>query len=529
MKKKLVAGLAGLAAAAAAVVGGLPYYFGKQAETVLDGQYRLLQESSFVTVESRIYERGWFSSTETLQVRLKPTLLNNAAGYLPDNLKTVLSEPVTVVNRIQHGPFAGGFAAAKVESEFRYRAESEKVLKRFFGDKTPVSLTNTIGFGGSGRLNLSIPAFDYDELSGIALNWKGLEGQTDYTSGWQSYKSGYTAPGLHVKLADKGDIVLENLHIGSDTYDSPSKLAVGSSSFKLNRLDLQWQEGLDYNIKLNELVNLVTDLQIGAFINPTGTVPPSKITVENLRFDTTMNEEGGWASSEGRFRFDKLAYGNDTYGPLDINVAAEHLEAASLLAVKRKLAEIASKNMSEDDIRTALLHTARNEASGLFTGNPVIKIRTFDFALPQGKIHADGQIAFNGLTRGDLDDFAAMLKKTQAEFRFNVPEPLLESMAVSRARSLFTVNPEDEAEGTAAVDDIDETLRLMVQSTVRSMAGQGFLTLDDGGNIATRIDIAQGRMKLNGKVFEAEPEFDDLADGADAEAQTESEPSASGG
>ena len=47
-------------------------------------------------------------------------------------------------------------------------------------------------------------------------------------------------------------------------------------------------------------------------------MPPSKITVSKLQFDTRMNEEGGWANTEGRFRFDKLAYGDDTYGPLDI-------------------------------------------------------------------------------------------------------------------------------------------------------------------------------------------------------------------
>ena len=172
----------------------------------------------------------------------------------------------------------------------------------------------------------------------------------------------------------------------------------------MDKLSLQWQEGIDYNIKLNELVNLVTDLQIGAFINPTGTVPPSKITVSKLQFDTRMNEEGGWANTEGRFRFDRLAYGDENYGPLDIDVAAEHLEAKSLLAIKRTMAEVASKNMSEDEIQKALLHTARNEASGLFTGNPIIKVRAFDFTLPKGKIHADGQLSFNGLSKADLDD-----------------------------------------------------------------------------------------------------------------------------
>ena len=103
-----------------------------------------------------------------------------------------------------------------------------------------------------------------------------------------------------------------------------------------------------------------------------------------------------------------------------------------------------------------------------------------------------------------------MLKTTRADFKFDLPEPLLEDMAVSQARSLFTVNPEDEAAGTASMEDINETLRLMVKSTVNVMADNGYLTLKDD-NVATRVEIAQGQLKLNGKVFEseAEPEFDD--------------------
>jgi len=90
---------------------------------------------------------------------------------------------------------------------------------------------------------------------------------------------------------------------------------------------------------LNELVNLVTNLQIGAFINPTGTIAPSKIEVSKLRFDTQTSEVDKFINSEGRFQFESLTYGEDKYGPLDINVAAEHLDAASLLALKNKIAE----------------------------------------------------------------------------------------------------------------------------------------------------------------------------------------------
>ncbi|WP_416192313.1 YdgA family protein [Neisseria sp. CCUG12390] len=505
MKKFLIPTAAVVVAAAL----GAPYYLGIQAEKSLTSQQKLLQESGFLTVESHEYARGWFTSTETTVIRLKPTLLQNTQKYLPDNLKTVLKEPITVVNHITHGPFAGGFGTrAQVETEFKYRPETAKVLARFFGDKTPVSMTNTVYFSGNGVMKLSIPEFDYEELSGIKLTWKGLSGQTDYQDGFSGYAHDYTAPSLQVKLADKGDISLENLRLQSETSDGLNKLSLGKSSITLDKFLLQWKEGINYNVKLNELVNLVTNLQIGAFINPTGTIAPSKIEVTKLKFDTQTDEVEKFINSEGRFQFDTLTYGNDRYGPLDINIAAEHLDAQGLLALKAKMAEIADKEMSEEQIQNELIQTAKTDASGLFTQNPVLNVKTFKFTMPQGKVDTSGTLAFKGLTQKDLDNLPDMLKKTEADFKLQVPQKLLEQMAVNQARSIFSINPEDEAAGRASMDDINETLRLMVDSTVKSMAGDQYLTLKDG-NVSTHITLKNSELKLNGKILETEqePEF----------------------
>ena len=332
-----------VAAVAVATVLGTPYYLGIKAEESLTAQQKLLQDSGFLTVESHQYERGWFSATETTVIRLKPTLLQNTQKYLPDNLKTILQEPITVINHISHGPFAGDIGTqAHIETEFKYHPETEKALSRFFGKQTPVTMSNTIYFSGSGKLDLSIPAFDYEELSGIKLNWKGLSGHTDYKKDFQSYSHDYLVPSLQVKLADKGDISLENLHFQSETTSGLNKLSLGKSSTTLDKFLLQWKDNINYNIKLNELVNLVTNLQIGAFINPTGSIPPSKIEVSKLKFETDTHEADKFINSEGRFQFQDLTYGDEKYGPLDINIAAEHLDASGLLALKNKFAEIAS-------------------------------------------------------------------------------------------------------------------------------------------------------------------------------------------
>ncbi|SUA23997.1 secreted protein [Neisseria gonorrhoeae] len=86
---------------------------------------------------------------------------------------------------------------------------------------------------------------------------------------------------------------------------------MGSSNLTLEKFSLEWKEGVDYNVKLNELVNLVTDLQIGAFINPNGSIAPSKIEVGKLAFSTKTGESGAFIDSEGRFRFDTLVYGDE--------------------------------------------------------------------------------------------------------------------------------------------------------------------------------------------------------------------------
>ena len=86
-----------------------------------------------------------------------------------------------------------------------------------------------------------------------------------------------------------------------------------------------------------------------------------------------------------------------------------------------------------------------------------------------------------------------------------MPQKLLQHLAVSQARSIFTVNPEDAASGEANIEDINETLRLMVDSTIQSMANEGYVTVENG-NVSTRIEFGQNHLKFNGKPFKVEPE-----------------------
>lgn len=55
-----------------------------------------------------------------------------------------------------------------------------------------------------------------------------------------------------------------------DHRPGTSGVTLGSSELKVSRIELDSKESLPYEIKLNELVYLLTRLRVGEFINPVG-------------------------------------------------------------------------------------------------------------------------------------------------------------------------------------------------------------------------------------------------------------------
>lgn len=511
MNKKILIGA--IASTTLALFFGTPYYLGIKAEQSLNEQHRILADTFFLEIDNHTYDRGWFSATETTVVRFKPSVLNNLSKHLPANIKTVLDKPITVVNHVQHGLFADGFTPVRavVRTEFQYDPEVQKVLARFFGDQTPVSMKNTIGLNGNGKLDMQIAKFDYEELSGIKLNWQGMQAHMDYEAGFQAYTNQFDIPHLKAILADKGEISIENVQINSKTHSGSDNISLGSSETKLGKFNVAWKESIDYNIRLNELVNTVTDLQIGAFINPTGSIAPSNLSVNNLSYTTQTDEKDGFINSQGRFAFEKLQYGDNAYGPLAIDIAAEHLESKSLAAIKKSWAELSAKQVDDEKMQEAILDVVRKEGVGLFTNNPVFKINQFDFVAPSGYVKTKGQIGFNGVQAADLNDFGVLLKKMNASMDFDVSKALIEQFAISQARGLFGApDNQEEKMDEAAQKDVDDTIRLMISGMLDNMAGEGYLNQNNNA-IQTNLAVQNNEIKLNGKVFTIQSDEDLLA------------------
>ncbi|MDK4685030.1 YdgA family protein [Kingella negevensis] len=539
MKKSLIGGAT---AAVIAVSGGLtfPKYLGSKAHESLELQRATIANTFFLKEVSHQYDEGWFTSIETTVLQIKPEVLNNLGDKLPENIRAVLSKPITMIHHVHHSPFANGAVPVRavVETEFQYDPEVKKTLARFFGEQTPVTMRNVIHLDGSGELTFNVSPFDYEELSGIKLNWKGLDGNINYQHGFASYKTHFVMPSFIAQLADKGSLKFENLDITSDSsMGSNSVTVLGSSKTKLGHFEASWKEGINYDVRLNDLINTITDLQIGAFINPTGTIAPSSISVDNLTYDTTTSEpEKGFINSEGAFTFAKLNYGDKQYGPLDIDIAAEHIHADSLLALKNKWQSLAAdekqakvaanvaaasasepaaaiasdvatqpENIAAEDAQQAKYLTAvRTEGAGIFTNNPVFTVKKFNFQTPTGHIQTSGSLKFTGLQKEDLNAIAPMLAKMHAELNLDVSQSLIEDFSIAQMRSLFAVNdPTNEQEQ----QEVGETIRLLVAQTIKNMQQDGYL-VQENGSVKTKLVVDKSQIMLNNHQFKTQTDED---------------------
>ena len=508
--KKLLWLFSGLILLLAALFLGAPYYLGIKAEQSLNKQHEILSHTSFLQVESRRYERGWFSSHETTVVRFKPTFLAQLQDKLPDNIKTILTQPITLESNIKHSLFANGSmpVRAVVDTEFVFQPESREILQRFFGSQAPASLRNVIQLNGNGRLTWQVPAFKYQELSGIAINWQGLEGSTDYAKYFTAYQSSLNNPGLTITLADKGSVSYKNLQLHTETREGSHNLALGSSKLTLGQVEVEWKDSINYDIRLNDVLNMVSDLQIGSFINPYGQVPPAKITLNDLQIETRMDQDGRWVNTEGKFGFAKLNYGSDNYGPLAIHVSAEHLDAESLAALKTRRDQLITQRLSDEQMREALLAALRNEAAGLFTNDPVIRLKQFDLTTPQGMISGNGELKFSGLTTADLSNIDNLLAKTDADFHIAVPQQVIERLTAAQAKNYISVDPSLPD----ADHEIQEAVRLWLDNVLESMARQGYLKIDGKQIVSTHIVMRNQTFSMNGKRIESQADENLLPD-----------------
>jgi len=486
-----------------ALYGGAAFWAGLKAEDTLEEQHRMLASLPIFKVKSHTYNRGWFSSRETTELVFNRRLTGPYEAMLPDNLRPLLGSTIRFTNTVKHGPFPGlgDFdlrpASALVSTRFDMSDSTRKTLALFFGDKEPITVINRLGFGGGGELKVAVPAFDYEEaLSGVKIKWQGFSLLVNYRHGFKEYQSEANSPGFSLEAASKGMVHFDGVHYQSDIRPGSTGVRLGTSELSVNNAELNWKDTIPYSIKLNDLVYLLTRVHVGEFINPTGEFKPSNVRLKGLRYQIVTSEQDEFVNSRGRLGFDAFSYNDEAYGPLRLDVSANHLHGPSLIKLDQALSNIPVEGVDPVVLRKSYISTIKKYGVPLLENNPKLVINDFYLRMPSGEATVKGQLGLNGLKESDMKDPLLFLKRFQANARVSLPRQTLENLVVAQARNLFTVD--QTAEDQPNLKEIDDLAKNLLDSQLAQWTEQGYLQ-DDKGQISTTIDYRDGILRISNK------------------------------
>ena len=495
---------------AAAALGGLfalysgaAFWSGLKAEDTLEEQHRMLASLPIFKVKSHTYDRGWFSSTETTELVFNRRLTGPYEAMLPDNLRNLLGSTISFTNTVNHGPFPGlGHfdlrpARAEVTTRFDMSDSTRKTLALFFGDKEPITVTNRLGFGGGGDLKVSVPAFDYEEaLSGVKVSWQGFNLDVDYKQSFKEYQAEANSPGFSLQAATKGNLHFDGVRYISDIRPGATGVKLGTSELTVNNVQFNWNEAIPYSIKLNDLVYLLTRMHVGEFINPSGEFRPSNVTLKGLHYQIVTSEDDQFIDSRGRLGFDTFSYNSQVYGPLRLDVSANHLHGPSLMKLDQALSNIPVEGVDPVTLRKQYISTIKTYGIPLLENNPKLLINDFYLHMPTGDASVKGVLALNGFKEADLKDPLVVLKRFNASATLSLPRQTLENLVVTQARNLFTVD--QSAEDQPNLKEIDDLAKSLLDSQLTQWEQQGYL-LEDKGQISTDLDYQGGILRIHKK------------------------------
>lgn len=455
-------GIAGLALSVPATA----WLLGREIEAAHVEQFRRFAEQPLLKIVRHDFERGVFSSRETITFEFGGPLLaeapRKASTAMPDGLR------FTLHNDIRHGPLPAlsTFAAARVDSVFRFEGELQELAARLFGEQAPLQARTVYGFSGSGVATLSSPAARTTAQSGqdtpatARVDWGGMQFQVNFERGMARYTLTGGAPRLEIQTADGVGVALADLRLSADQarlIASEPLFYTGSQKFTIGRLQMQH-----------------------------AAEPDAAILFEQLGYDLTTPVSGDYLDIVARMAAQTLRIGAQEYGPAHYDFSLKHLHAPTLASLHRAAnalyADPAAFAASQDN-PAAILAPLAEPLTELLAHTPEVSIDRLAFRTPAGEASLAARARLDQARREELSDPQRLLGKLDASAEFSLPEALLAGLGHGQ---------EDQDGNSAPTPRFEQQLA--------AASDRGYITRENG-QVRSRVVFTRGQLTVNGRPF----------------------------
>lgn len=465
MNRNVLAAAAAVVLLGVAVVGGAAVT-GVQAKKKLQAQPVEWQAQwPLLKVSAQKYERGLFSSTNTMTLQLGcKTDANPASG-------------ITIRQRIKHGPLPGfsSFGAAVIDTEVVVPEAERKQVAELIGDKSPFTAHTVVGFGGSTNTQFSIPAINYKSAKGEQVNWQGLTGEVRQSGASLRYvlaTPGFSAVGKDDKMAFEMKLAALRMHGEMNGTEGSFWMRPGAGE-----LDL-------------------VSFEMNASAAPERGMPPVKMSLNQLKASSENKLDKDLLSNSTKFSASGVI--NDVrVDKFELLASVRRLHAPTYLRLIQRFMDTsaAACDMKQAVSPQVMLAQVQQDFGALLPFDPEYSIDKLAVEIDGKRGELSYSVGINGATPADAQMPLQALVLTKAHLKGQAKLPVA---WVEKAVVRFGNGPQTPQGDAAAQAE-------MFNVMLAKFTNDGFI-VREGDMISSQVSFDRGQLLVNGKPVSRPPQ-----------------------
>jgi uncharacterized protein YdgA (DUF945 family) len=457
--------------------GGAAYWFGVKAEQ----QYRVLlqqvSQSQYLKLVNESYSRGFFESKArtVLEIRLP-------RGTAGENQPFQL----TLAQDIRHGPCPLGKSPdekwqikpvmATIETRLILSPETQSRLAELCAQIPELASMRDytiIYLDGNGEEHLLIPAFQhtFGQEDKVAVDWKGLSLQVNFTADLKGLTGSLSMPGLEI-VGEDLDLRVEDVRSTFNSHEGVDGLWLGEASFDV--------AGLEFA--------------------DTRESEPNAFLIQGFSVNTSSKASGDNINCLVAVRTDQLQFDETQYGPGAFEMEFLNLDAASLARLEETVREQQAQppQQSAEEAQIMLLARYLEILPGLLKNSPEIEVRQLDVKTSLGDFTGKAKLAFDGRKLESTQSLLALASAITAEAEFKVGERLLRRVATDMMGDKIAAEWQEQEEEAPSDDEIDDIVSARIDQQLEALMEQNILVKENEDYRAS-ASYKAGQIVLNGR------------------------------
>lgn len=444
--KKLLGIFAGVVLVVAAAYAASAFYIGKQVEVAMAEPYKRFAHDPSVKVLSRVYQRGFLESKESVTFEFFGDLFR-AMGQTPP---TAISASV-----ITHGPAPrfSTLAAAIVENETVLWVSGKPAQKMISG-RTVVAYDGT----ATASIRGHAAAVDFTDPLGTSrrVSWDPFTVTARVDAGMTNYTTQLQVPRFELSGEDGMRVSVSGIKAdlqGTQVFADEPSLYAATQRISIDEISAKARFGAG-----------------------------SPLVMRRVTMDTTAPVKGDFMDALLKTAAAEVRIDNENYGPARMDIAIWHLHARSLVKVQKTLARLNQAGNAQAHSMAAV-QPFLDAAMELLRHDPEFVIERFSFTTPEGEVLVKANARLVRVTPDDPPHPVVLMNKVEASTDLAIPEALY-----------LRLGPKPVSMEAAS------TQAQMRQRQIVELMEQGYV-MREGTMLKSRLAFQAGEITVNGVPF----------------------------